>query len=187
MLHGLVTRITRWVAGSLRKRTAVSSERAWFTWPHSVQAIGTLSWRFIVLIFSPRNRFPSTFVNSETTMGMSGTTTGLRFATALSTQPDSEKAIAEVCNAAREQLGCRAHLALLFVSHHHSGCFATVAEEVSSAIGTEALLGCTAESIVGGGLEVEGKPALVLWLAHLPDVTVTPMHLQSEETAEGGT
>lgn len=120
-------------------------------------------------------------------MGISDTTTGLRFAAALSTQADSASAIAEVCNAAREQLGGRANLALMFVSHHHSDSFATIADGVCKALDTETLLGCTGESIVGGGLEIEGKPALALWLAQLPDVTVLPMHLQYEETAEGGT
>src|SRR5207247_1299568 len=38
---------------------------------------------------------------------------------------------------------------------------------------------------VGGPREVEGQPAISLWLAKLPGVTIQPMHLEFEETSEG--
>jgi small ligand-binding sensory domain FIST len=120
-------------------------------------------------------------------MAIPNTATGVRFAAALSTQADSDRAVAEACDAAREQLGGQANLALLFVSHHHGRNFAQIADRICSSIDTETLIGCTGESIVGGNLEIEGEPALALWLAQLPDVSILPMHLQYEETAEGGT
>jgi small ligand-binding sensory domain FIST len=46
-------------------------------------------------------------------------------------------------------------------------------------------LGCTGESIVGADQEIEERPALALWAAHLPGVSVQPMHLEFERTAEG--
>jgi small ligand-binding sensory domain FIST len=48
-------------------------------------------------------------------------------------------------------------------------------------------LGCTGESIVGGAREIENEPAVSLWLARLPGVSLTPMHLTYQRAPEGGT
>jgi small ligand-binding sensory domain FIST len=115
------------------------------------------------------------------------TTTGLRFAAALSTHADTERAVGEVCDRARSELDGTPDLALVFVSHHHGPDFCTVAAAVSQQTGTRNLLGCTGEAIVGGPREVERQPALALWLARLPGVAIHAMHIEYEETAEGGT
>jgi hypothetical protein len=61
-----------------------------------------------------------------------------------------------------------------------------MAAEACELLGTGQVLGCGAESIVGTGCEVEGEPALSLWLARWPGASITPMHLQFERTPEGG-
>jgi small ligand-binding sensory domain FIST len=76
---------------------------------------------------------------------------------------------------------------MLFVSHHHEDHFERIAAEVCDRIGTERLLGCSGESIVATGRELEETPAVSLWLAHLPGVNVTPMHLMFQQTPEGAT
>jgi small ligand-binding sensory domain FIST len=111
--------------------------------------------------------------------------TGLRFAAALSTNVRTDQAIAEVCGQAGEQLGGPADLALLFVSHQHGPDFGAIAASIAERLDARHLLGCTGEAIVGGASEVEGQPALALWLARLPGVTVRSMHLRYEETVEG--
>ena len=116
------------------------------------------------------------------------TATSLRFASAMSTQADTGQATAEVSRRAIHDLGgLIPNLALVFVSHHHGPDFGGVAASISDQTGSECLLGCTGDAIVGGDREVEGRPALALWLAHLPGVTVLPMQLEFEETPEGGT
>ena len=111
----------------------------------------------------------------------------LRFAAALSTAQNTQEAVQEVCSAAREQLQRSADLAFLFVSQQHGPDYGQIATAVCDAVGTENLLGCTGESIVGGDREIEGQPAVSLWLAHLPGVSISPMHLQFAHTAEGAT
>jgi small ligand-binding sensory domain FIST len=120
-------------------------------------------------------------------MAPSKTSTALRIASALSTQSDTAAAVAEVCDRAKEQLGGEAHLAIFFVSQQHRSDFETLADSICDRLGTTAVLGCTGEAIVGGGDEIEGRPALSLWVAHLPGVTIRPMHLEFEETSEGAT
>jgi small ligand-binding sensory domain FIST len=108
------------------------------------------------------------------------------FASALSTHSITVEAIGEVCRRAGTQLGATADLAMLFVSHHHGPDFDRIAAQVCEQLGTDRLLGCTGESIVGTGREIENEPAMSLWLARLPGVTVCPMHLKFERSPEGG-
>src|SRR2546423_1748830 len=58
-----------------------------------------------------------------------------------------------------------------------------VAGHVRAMLHRVTLLGCTAESIVGGAREVEQQPAISLWAGHTGPVT--PLHLQMERTPDG--
>lgn len=109
-----------------------------------------------------------------------------RFAAALSTAADLDAALAEVCQSALGRLGETPDLAFLFVSADRAAECDRIAEEVCQRLGTERLLGCTAESLVGVGREVEMEPALSLWLAKLPGSEILPMHLAFEPTPDGG-
>lgn len=111
----------------------------------------------------------------------------LRFAAALSTRTETAAAIAEVCEQAVQQLGATPDLAVVFVSHDHGPDFAPLVAEIRRRTGARHLIGCTGESIVGGAREIEGEPALSLWLAALPGVTLAPMRLTFERTPDGGT
>src|SRR5262245_54780858 len=93
------------------------------------------------------------------------TSTALACAAALSTREKADEALQEVLAAAREPLGGPPHLALLFSSPHHASHLERLATDACELLGTRNLLGCTGESIVGTGQEVEESPALSLWLA----------------------
>ncbi len=120
-------------------------------------------------------------------MTTSKTGSTLRFAAALSTEADTGRAIAEVCRLAGEQLTGPANLGFLFVSHHHGPDFESITAGIGDGLAVEHLIGCTGEAIVGGGREIEGQPAISLWLGQIPGVTIRSMHLEFEETPEGAT
>lgn len=109
-----------------------------------------------------------------------------RFAAALSTASDLESALAEACDAALDQLGSAPDLAMLFVSADRAPHCEQIAAEVCRRLGTENVLGCTGESLVGTGREIEGETALSLWLAALPGASLTTMHLDFAKSPEGG-
>ncbi|HEY2894937.1 MAG TPA: FIST N-terminal domain-containing protein, partial [Pirellulales bacterium] len=113
-------------------------------------------------------------------------TTGLCFAAALSRRTDTAEAAREASQQAREQLGGAANLALVFASAHHQEHFAAIADVLVSELDGALVIGCTGESILCNQLEVEGQPAIAVWLAHMPDVELLPMHLEFIATAEGG-
>lgn len=110
----------------------------------------------------------------------------LAFASALSTNPNSLAALDEVVALVQEQLGATPSLALLFVSANHVEAANRLAPRLCEQLGTESVIGCSGESIVGVGTEVEMASAMSLWVASLPGTTVLPMRLEFVRAAEGG-
>ncbi|ADB15048.1 domain of unknown function DUF1745 [Pirellula staleyi DSM 6068] len=120
----------------------------------------------------------------------SSSITQTQFASALSTLSSTADAVEEVARKALTALqssGPRTpDLGLVFFSNHHAPEADFLAKKLCALLGTENLIGCSGESIVGTGVEVEGSPAISLWLASFATGTATPMYLHLEQTAEGG-
>lgn len=110
----------------------------------------------------------------------------LRCSSALSTREDARSALREAVETAREQIGGPPDLAVLFCSAQHASQADRLAADACDLLGTENLLGCTGESIVGTGREIEQGTALSLWLAQWPGVNTSLLNLQFERTREGG-
>src|SRR5438552_11454924 len=87
----------------------------------------------------------------------------LRAAAALSEHPLASHAVGEVAGQLLETVGQNTDLALLFVTAAHAGALDDVAGAVREVLHPRVLLGCTAESVVGGAREVEARPAVSLW------------------------
>ncbi len=110
------------------------------------------------------------------------------FAAALSTLADTPRALAAVAEDAMAQLGGRPDLACVFFSPHHAGDGEAIAATLADRLGTESVVGCLGESIVGTGREVEQQPAISLWLAAFGGVVeVETFHLNPDDGREGPT
>jgi small ligand-binding sensory domain FIST len=108
------------------------------------------------------------------------------FAAALSTNSSTAQALDEVCTSAGQQLSRSPDLAIAFFSPHHGGQAEVIARTLTDRLKPRCLLGCIGESIVGGGQEIEQRPALSLWLAAFPSgVELEPFHLMLEQTPDG--
>lgn len=112
----------------------------------------------------------------------------MTFAAALSEHPDLAEATGEVIGRVLEALdpgGAEGppDLALLFVTPAHRDGLGEVARAVRKALDPTHLVGCAAESIVGGAREVEHQPAVSLWVGHTGPVT--PFHLTAITTPDG--
>src|SRR5205807_9792034 len=60
------------------------------------------------------------------------------------------------------------------------------ARTLAERLAPRCLLGCVAESVIGGGREVEDAPALSLWLGRWErPVALEPFHAVLERTSEG--
>ena len=100
------------------------------------------------------------------------------FAAALSQNQDSLTALREVATEALTELGATPDLAFLFFSADHVSHAEEVARQLADQLGTDCVIGCSAESIAGVNAEIEMEPAMSLWLARLPGTTVQPLRLE---------
>lgn len=107
-----------------------------------------------------------------------------RVASALSTVPEAATAAAEAARRVSDDLGATPDLALAFFSMDHVESAESVARAVRDELEPVVLLGCTGESIVGGGREVEEGPALVVWAACLPGTGLEPFHARLVRTED---
>jgi small ligand-binding sensory domain FIST len=108
------------------------------------------------------------------------------FATGLSEHPVTAAAVGEVAGQVLEGLGPDARppdLAVLFVTAPHAGALEDAAAAVRAVLRPGALIGCAAESVVGGDREVEEEAAVSLWAGHAGPVA--PFHLRLEPTPDG--
>jgi small ligand-binding sensory domain FIST len=103
----------------------------------------------------------------------------MKIYTALSRAELTSEAVESVCREILSGLaGCSADLAFVFFSPHHIESAEFLAAMVHEQLRPKVLLGCSAESVIGDAQEVEGQPALCLWVANLPKTTLTPFHLR---------
>ena len=103
-----------------------------------------------------------------------------RFASALSVDPNPERAEAQAVEIIRTELdGVSADLCAVFVSHHYGGALEQLGSRLRRATGASVVVGCTGESIIGGDREIEQEPALSLWCASLPGTVLRPFETQA--------
>ncbi|MSR47262.1 MAG: hypothetical protein EXS13_09380 [Planctomycetes bacterium] len=105
-----------------------------------------------------------------------------RFGAAFSTNSDLDAAVEQACAAALVPLGgARPSLCVLFVSHEHKDGFDRVARMVRARVAADRLLGCSGDTIVGNGREVEDGPCLAVWLASFEEGEVEAFGLDVEQ------
>jgi small ligand-binding sensory domain FIST len=104
----------------------------------------------------------------------------------LSMRADPVEAATEAARAAVASLaGEPVDLALVFASPDHAQQAVAVLEAIHDVAGPAALIGCVGESILGGPREIEGSPALSVWLGSLPGGAET-FHMEFLRTGSGG-
>ena len=112
----------------------------------------------------------------------------MKWASSISTQPTIEQCIEETTSAIREQLeGLETHLTVLFVSPHFKGKYDLIPRMLSERMNAGLLLGCSASGIIGGGREVEHKPAFSITCAHLPNVEIQTIQSDTLNLPDPGT
>ncbi|HEU4539780.1 MAG TPA: FIST N-terminal domain-containing protein [Jiangellaceae bacterium] len=109
----------------------------------------------------------------------------MRVGVGLATAADPRIAAGEAAGAAAARLGStEPTLAMLFTSAHFARFAEQVLETVHNVAAPAALVGCVAEAIVAGPREVEGEPAVAVWLAALARPVET-FHMDFVRTSGG--
>src|SRR6266540_1332733 len=109
----------------------------------------------------------------------------LGFGAAVSTALDHHQALDEVVPTVLAQAGGPPDLVVCFFSMDHAEAAASIAAGLSERTGTTAVIGCTAQGVIGAGRELEDGPALVLWAARLPGASLRPFALDLVELSGG--
>ncbi len=103
----------------------------------------------------------------------------MKIAAALSTATNLSVAMTEVVERITESLGSEgADLAFAFASADHGVVLGRLAADLMGRGLARHVVGCTGESIVGDGREIEEGPALSVWVARLPGTTIEPLRLE---------
>lgn len=112
--------------------------------------------------------------------------TSLKFSAAVSRERDARAAGTAVAQAVRRELeGRPADLACLFFSSQYAESAEALVEAVHSEIAPRQLIGCSGEGVIGGGEEIESAPAVVLWTASLPGVSMESFRLSADQDDYG--
>ena len=77
--------------------------------------------------------------------------------------------------------GRRVDLCILFASAHFEDELDEIVSQIHETLRARAFIGTTAEAIIADDQEYEGRPALTLWAAHLPNVELASFHLSQED------
>lgn len=113
-------------------------------------------------------------------------TESIRWVSALSTRPSLEAAVQEVVDQAQQALGSAPDLGLIFISSTFMSEYPRLMPLLNEYLSVPALIGCSGGGIVGSDeaghtQEIEGKVALSLSLARLPDVGITPFYIPTRD------
>ena len=105
----------------------------------------------------------------------------MKWASAVSEQADLTRAVEECAAGVRSRLGDPApDLAVTFVSSHYERDYDDVARLVEEKLATAMVFGCSSGGVIGGGQEVEHRPAVSITAAVLPGVEIVDFCLDQE-------
>ena len=113
----------------------------------------------------------------------------MKWASSVSSKETIEECIEEAVAAVTQQLaGQEANLTIIFVSPHFRTQYRAIPKLLRDRMKVGLLLGCSGGGIIGGGKEIEHKPAFSLTAAHLPGVELQTiqtdtMNLPDPDTA----
>lgn len=109
----------------------------------------------------------------------------MRYASACNRIANTHSALDRAIEEIRAQLHGRVpDLAMLFVSGDH-GEAEYLGLRLQHDLGVRNLIGCTAEAVIGSGVEVESGSAFSLWCASWIDVPLRTFHVECERTPDG--
>ena len=106
----------------------------------------------------------------------------MKWVSELSEEPILEDAIAQCGVAIKNSTGDEElDLVVAFVSPHYEQSYGQVCNLLSKTLSPKYVFGCSGGGVIGNGLEVEQRPGLSITAAVLPNVTIRPFHLQSDQ------
>ncbi|HEY2587053.1 MAG TPA: FIST N-terminal domain-containing protein [Tepidisphaeraceae bacterium] len=101
----------------------------------------------------------------------------MRFHSAISGNQSAYEAAEEVIAEAQEAMGGKTDAVFAFFTAHHRDDAEEILERLWLELDPQALVGCSAEGVIGGELEIEREPGVAILVAMMPDVRIHPFHI----------
>jgi small ligand-binding sensory domain FIST len=110
-------------------------------------------------------------------MPQASATTKLRIGAGVSGHLDAamaaEYAAGRCAEAMADEHGsAKADMAVVFLSMHHADAAGAIAQVVRKKLDPKVLIGCSAEAVIGGEIEMENSPGVSVFAAAMPGVTM---------------
>jgi small ligand-binding sensory domain FIST len=104
----------------------------------------------------------------------------IQSAEALSTARNTDAALDEIVAKLSGKLDGPGDLTLIFSSMHHVDGLDRIASTLRERGLGRVVLGCTCESVVGEGQEIEASTALAVWTVRMPGAELTPFSVEGD-------
>jgi small ligand-binding sensory domain FIST len=101
----------------------------------------------------------------------------MRFQCAISDNESSAEAAEDVIRQANESMSGKIDAVFAFFTGHHADGAPDLLERLWLELDPQALIGCSAEGVIGGEREIERQPGIAILTAELPDVRLHPFHI----------
>src|SRR5215217_7038521 len=105
----------------------------------------------------------------------------MRFHAAVSDAESAAEALRRVVGHTREALDGKIDVAFVFFTADHRDEAEAIAETIWLELDPQAVVGCSAEGVIGQDLEIERKPGLALLAGALPGVRVHAFHVPARD------
>ena len=110
----------------------------------------------------------------------------MKWSSAISEESTLAAAFDECARRLESELGeLTPQLIVAFVSPHYAHEYETVTALAAARFGDALLVGCSGGGVIGAATEVENRPGLALTAAHLPNVRLSPFHIQYGALPDG--
>ena len=101
----------------------------------------------------------------------------MRFHCAISDDESSVEAVEDVIRQANDAIAGKVDAVFAFFTGHHADGAEDILERLWLELDPQALIGCSAEGVIGGEREIERQPGIAVLAAELPDVRLHPFHI----------
>jgi small ligand-binding sensory domain FIST len=109
-----------------------------------------------------------------------------KFSNALITNANWSDEVVKSCQTIIEDIVVSPDIAVVFASPHFADEFQDIADAIQETLQPSNMIGCVGDSIVSGGREIEGDPAITIWAAALPDTKIETTRLLLERVSNRG-
>src|SRR3954468_10025644 len=104
----------------------------------------------------------------------------MRFHSAASDHESSHEATARVIRDTRAAL-TNVDVAFVFFTAHHREDAGAMLEQLWLELDPQCIVGCSAEGVIGGEVEIERAPGVSLLAGEMPGVNVHPFHVAADD------